>query len=96
MATYTTLDAARTAYLANADYADDADLDKAKAFRSACRALLLLLPAESANEAHSGRWSPQLIKDELTAVDRFIGQREPSVADAVSRHMVVNFEDSRL
>jgi len=95
MATYSTFSAARTAYLSNADYADDGDLDKARDFRSACRALLLLMPAETSNDATATRMSPQLIEKQLATVDQFIGDRLPAVADAVGRTMLVNMEDFR-
>jgi len=38
---------ARTAYLANADYAETSSAVKARAFVTACRKLIVLLPTES-------------------------------------------------
>lgn len=39
---------ARDAYLANADYAESASTSKARAFITACRKLIVLLPSEVA------------------------------------------------
>jgi len=56
MAVYSTYADARTAYLANSDYADGSgDLDKAQAFRSACVALQILTPAAAESGGQSNK-----------------------------------------
>lgn len=76
MSTYTTLDTARTAYLANADYADGAgDVTKAQDFRSACRSLLVLLPSSAQSSgagATSTSWSLDKIAAELKTVEAWL------------------------
>lgn len=77
MATFTTLAAAKTAYLANADYADFTDTTKAKAFVSACRALMLLLPSKSMEFQRSAEFSLSNLKTELEKAEAFIVAKDP-------------------
>lgn len=73
MATYTNLSSAQAAYLANTDYADGAgDVTKAQTFRSACRALLVLLPQILSQSGVQRGMNMTNIKEELKAVDGWL------------------------
>lgn len=83
MATYSTLATAKAAYLANTDYADGAgDAAKARAFRSACRALLVLLPAQAAHGGSSTTMSVQSVEAELARAERWIAAHDADAASA--------------
>lgn len=85
MATYDSLTAARAAYLANTDYSDGlGDLTKAQAFRSACRALLALMPQQTSEDQQSISMSVSSIRLELTAVDTWIASQPASTTVANS------------
>ena len=71
-ATYTTLDAAQTAYLESANYAVDSSLAQAKKHAVACRCLLLLLPQAAAQGGASTTWRPDLIEKSLAAAEAFV------------------------
>jgi hypothetical protein len=49
------LTTAQEAYLDNADYDEDASVTKAKAFRTACRQLIVLLPSNAMRGAGSNQ-----------------------------------------
>ena len=96
MATYSTLDAARTAYLANSDYADGSgDVTKARAFRSACKALLILMPAMAVHGLNTIQMSLQNLKAELDSVNSWLAQNDLNQADQTTRVLVANFELAR-
>lgn len=80
MAVYATLAEARTAYLASVDYADSGDVSKARDFRSACRALLVLLPAEvehgAGNTAQRTVMSVESVQTQLQAVEAWLGSAD--------------------
>lgn len=80
MATYTTLDEARDAYLANADFADSGgDVTKAQAFRSACRALLVLMPQSAGQGGANVTMSMAEISKQMAGVESFLaGQSDSS------------------
>ncbi|HOX08178.1 MAG TPA: hypothetical protein PK280_17415 [Planctomycetota bacterium] len=81
MASYTTLDAARAAYLANADYADGAgDLAKAQDFRSACRALLVLMPQSAGQGGSNVTMSMAEVAKQLAAAESFVGTKASATA----------------
>ena len=50
-----TLAEIRSAYLTNASYEEDASVAEARAFVTACRRLLVVLPSHSGNAAGDGR-----------------------------------------
>jgi hypothetical protein len=50
-----TLATAQAAYLDNADYDESASVSKAKAFRTACRQLIVLLPSSAMRGAGSNQ-----------------------------------------
>lgn len=60
-----TLEEIRTEYLANASYAEDASTAKAKAFVTACTALLLAL---AERQVHGGRGGGQEIQFNLELI----------------------------
>ncbi len=76
MASYSTLADAKAAYLANADYADGGgDLAKAQAFRTACRALLLLLPQQTQQGTQMAMMNLLNLKAELDRAEVWIAAR---------------------
>ena len=60
-----TLATAQAAYLDNADYDEDASVSKAKAFRTACRQLIVLLPSTTMRGAGSNQQSIGFRTDEI-------------------------------
>ena len=83
MSTYSTLSEARTAYLANADYADgNGDTAKGRAFRAACRSLLVLLPEQASRGSTSTRMSIETIRKELDRVEAWLGIHDTNQASA--------------
>ena len=81
VSTYTTLTTAKTAYLENADYADGlGDLTKAYDFRSAVRALILLLPQQATVGGNSTTMSIASLRQELERVDRWIREKKQTGA----------------
>jgi len=73
MTTYANLADAQAAYLANADYADGSgDTTKAQAFRSATRALLLLLPAGISQSGASRSHNTANLNNQLAMVESWI------------------------
>ncbi len=77
-----TLAAARTAYLANASYAEDKSPPEAQAFLSACRALLLLLPAESGDRGGHMRLNPELVQKEMDEARKWLEGNDPATPKA--------------
>lgn len=74
MATYTTLSDARTAALANADYASSGSAAKARAFADAVRAILILLPSASSQQASSVTWSISDLREMLADAQNYAAQ----------------------
>ena len=60
-----TLAQVQDAYVDNASYAEDASVAKAKAFVTACRILLLKLPAEAGTRESHVRLNPAEIAREI-------------------------------
>jgi len=81
MATYSTLAEAKAGYLANSDYdAGSGDATKAGAFRTACRALLVLLPSTAASDRQSVSLDVGRVAAELDKVDAWIRDTGASAA----------------
>lgn len=92
---YSTLNEARAAYLANADYADGAgDTTKAATFRTACRSLLVLLPQSVSSNATSMSFTVEKISAELDRVDRWIAGRSTTGGSA-PRTVYANIQEFR-
>ena len=93
MATYTTLATAKAAYLANSDYSDGAgDPAKAQAFRSACRALLILLPQSATTPGGaSSSMSISSIEREIVKVEAWLEAYNNNALNV----QYVSFEDYR-
>lgn len=60
-----TLAEIQASYVDNASYAEDDSIPKAKAFLTACRILLLKLPAEAGTREGHMRLNPDLIQKEM-------------------------------
>ena len=86
------LAAAQTAYLDNADYDEENDVAKAKAFSTACRKLLLLLPRRT---RHAARFELEIdtsvIPAELRRVEEWITDAATSGADGVRAFSLEHF-----
>lgn len=81
MATYTTFATAEAAYLANSDWDDGAgSVSKAQAFRSACRALLVLKPSEVDTGQKSHAFDMRLVSAQLDAVQAWLAENDPDQA----------------
>ena len=65
MATAAQLSQAETAYLNNADYAESRSVPRARAFVTACRKLLVLLPSSMTKGSNSVSQRVDLIANEL-------------------------------
>jgi len=92
MATYLTQDAARADYLANADYADGAgDAAKAATFRSACRALIVLLPQSAGQGGATLTMSVAQLAAELKTAESFLAARATGSAPRVLHADVSEF-----
>ena len=84
-----TLPQARAQYLANASYdAGAGSVTMAEAFVEACRAILVLTPAESRNAADSVRFDLATIRSQLKAAARFVRIRKS--ASGRVRYLVRN------
>jgi hypothetical protein len=60
-----TLATAQAAYLDNADYDENASVSQAKAFRTACRQLIVLLPSNAMRGAGSNQQTASFRIDEV-------------------------------
>lgn len=77
MATPSTLAAARTQYTDNADYANGAgDVTAAREFRTACTALLVLLPESAASGGQSVTMEMGLIAKQLDRADKWLAEND--------------------
>jgi hypothetical protein len=66
-----------TQYIANADYADGAgDIAKARDFRTAIRALMVLQPTEISREGHSRKIAVEQLPKQLEEVTEWLQARE--------------------
>jgi hypothetical protein len=68
------LDTARDAYLENADYAETGSVAKARAFATACRRLLVLLPKKAGHGrgAEEVEFDPLQIRAEREECEKFV------------------------
>lgn len=67
-----TLDEIRAAYLDNVGYAEDGSATKCRAFITACRALLLRMPAEQGTRESHQKMNPELIQKEIAAAESWL------------------------
>ncbi len=86
----TTLDTATAVYLENADYDSPASLPKARAFRVACRQLLILLPsattrAAGGNQQHAS-FRIEAIERSLQEVEAWIASVDDAESTAAVTH----------
>jgi len=96
MATYSTLAAARTAYLENSDWSDGAgDIASARAFRTACRALKVLLPAQSSKGGASLSMEVAQIENEMARVERWLALNDSAQTQASVRTLVPDLRFTR-
>lgn len=80
------ISAARTAYLENADYEEDASVTKAKAFITACRKLLAVPITRTANAGREGNeleLNPELIAKMLDEARRWLAAELAATSGAV-------------
>lgn len=78
--------AARTAYLDNADYEEDASVTKAKAFITACRKLLAVPITRTANAGRDGNeleLNPELLARMLDEARRWLAAELSASSGAV-------------
>lgn len=75
-----TLTSAKAAYLDNADWAESGSLDKARAFSTACRRLLLLVPKRSRLGDGEVEIDPVIIRSELKSAQDFVNANSGSTA----------------
>ena len=92
--------AAKSAYLANADYAETGDALKAGQFVTPCRSLLVLLPSVHQTEEQSTEFNLPAIRLEKEAAEQWIRENgvapRPTPATPVrSRTTVASFERFR-
>ena len=71
-----TLAQVKAAYIDNASYAEDVSVTKAKAFVTACRILLLKLPAEAGTRESHVRLNPELIQKEMAEARTWIAAND--------------------
>ena len=76
-----TLAQVQAAYVDNASYAEDGSAAKAKAFLTACRVLLLKLPAEAGTREGTMRLNPELIQNEMAEARAWLAANGAAVAD---------------
>ncbi len=77
----TALDTAKTAYIANADYAAEKSTTKALAFQTACEQLRLLLPKITGRGGHGGtsvEFNVEGLQAAIEKVDRWLGASSDS------------------
>ena len=87
-----TLTEIQNAYVDNASYAEDGSVSKAKAFITACRILLLKLPAEAGTRESHVRLSPDLISKEMAEARAWLQANDTTSTSTVTR---VSFENCR-
>lgn len=75
----------RAAYLDNCGYAEDGSVAKAKAFITACRALLLVLDKLRASEGNQVQHNPELIRQEMAEAQAWLANHSEAAADAGPR-----------
>jgi hypothetical protein len=83
----------RQAFLENADYAEVADVSKAKAFQTACRRLIVLTPTRTAKGGRDGEeieLDVQVIQQQLLEVTRWLACNDS--ASLSGQTAVVSFE----
>ena len=98
MSNPTTREEAITAYLANADYADGAgDVTKARAFRTACTALLILQPTEINQNGVGRKVAVEVIPKQLAKVDDWLAAVDvpPTPAAGAAGVRYVDLTESR-
>jgi hypothetical protein len=76
MAAPTTIPEAQAAYTANADYEEVESAAKARAFITACRALIGLVPSESANGSERSRQDANIAawEKQIAAARRWLAE----------------------
>lgn len=86
---------ARAAYLANADYAETASVTKAKAFITACRKLIALLPTETASAENRTRSDENLrqLREEIKGAQQWLATNAVSTGGGVVHTSFENFRD---
>jgi electron transfer flavoprotein alpha/beta subunit len=62
----------KASYIDNASYAEDADVAKARAFITACRILLLKMPAVATKNGESVQMRPEVIRQEMEAAQEWV------------------------
>jgi len=87
----TTLAEAKAEYLANAGYAETGSVATAKAFVTACRALIVLLPSSSTSGPKRADFSVASIKEERDRAEQWIKAN----ANASGRVRHFDFSDLR-
>lgn len=93
---YTTLTAAKQAYLENVNYDDgEGDIDKARSFRAACRSLIILLPSSSSNSSTSMSMDIKTVRDELNRVTDFLQVYDDTASRSAGRIMRIDFSEFR-
>lgn len=91
MTTYANLADAQTAYLANLDYADDTgSVSKARDFRSACTALLVLLPQFQVQDGRTRSVNMGNVSAQLKMVNTWLSSK-----DGAARVTFANFQEFR-
>ncbi len=83
----TSLATAQDAYLDNADYDSDGSVAKAKLFRTACRQLLVLLPADQSRRAGNNTqqvsFDPAMLRQSLQEVEAWLALNDTSTPAVV-------------
>lgn len=80
----------QAAYLDNVGYAEDDSPSKAKAFITACRALLLHLPKQSAHGSSSTSFNPDLIQKEMVEAREWLSVNDTTSSTSAPKHRYIS------
>lgn len=81
----------QAAYLDNVGYAEDNSPAKAKAFITACRAMLLLLPKASGQGSSNTAYSPDLIQKEMAEADSWLSVNDTTSSNSAPKTRFIGF-----
>lgn len=88
-----TLDEVREAYLLNADWEAEQDLEKAKAFMTSCVRLQAMTPRQIQKTGLGLTLTPELLTEQLRNVRSFVRSQTSSAAAKVLKPSLRNFRD---
>lgn len=81
----------QASYLDNVGYAEDNSPAKAKAFVTACRALLLLLPKASGQGSSTTAYSPDLIQKEMEEARGWLSVNDTTSSNSAPKTRFIGF-----